>query len=196
MNLLEARSAEGSGGIFFFFFNLAVKLLSVFNKCRFLKLQPEMDASVWATGQTVNALSRWVPAEKHPVARNAPPPTPVSPASEAAFLSLPPPSGNREEEPFLLSRPYSGSLFQGGLDTALQNHHIPLWSSPCPPPPETAWVCSLVAPPAWLQEAGNGCSVSQTRRSPECPPTHQESLPNHPPLLQTPAERGGTGDPD
>lgn len=121
---------------FFFFFNLAVKLLSVFNKCRFLKLQPEMDASVWATGQTVNALSRWVPAEKHPVARNAPPPTPVSPASEAAFLSLPPPSGNREEEPFLLSRPYSGSLFQGGLDTALQNHHIPLWSSPCPPPPK------------------------------------------------------------
>lgn len=144
----------------------------------------------WPDGQCSEPVG---PAEKHPVARNAPPPRPVSPASEAALLSLPPPSGNRQEEPFLLSRPDSGAFSKVALTPPFRITTSPCGPHHVPPPPRTAWVCSLVAPPAWLQEAGNGCSVSQTRRSPECLPTHQESLPNHPPLLQTPQNVGGPG---
>lgn len=70
--------------------------------------------------------------------------------------------------------------------------HVP---SASPPPPHgcAPW-WRAPPPPAWLQEAGNGLSVSQTHHSPECPPTHthQESLPNHQPLLQTLLKVGRT----
>ena len=42
-----------------FFFNLAVKRLRGLNKCRILRLQPEMDANVWDTGEATTARSTW-----------------------------------------------------------------------------------------------------------------------------------------